>query len=249
MPLRVRSAARAGLTQLGLPYAQDAVVTRHLTAFLGRQVNALAEVEGLQSQAPEGATLLHPTAVLFNGGGFKSTLLVERVMNTLNAWLAARLIEGADLDHRGRTRRGLLRLRARRQGRADSQRHGARVLHRGRISDACRAGTRARCPRCASRPPAWKKAPKPNCRRRNSGWWSASRCIFASSVRWCGVRRRSARCSITGKQELQELEKIEASLPSDGRTPGEVVPVRLHARVTEAGTLELEAVPHNSDER
>jgi hypothetical protein len=49
--------------------------------------------------------------------------------------------------------------------------------------------------------------------------------------------------------ELQELEEIEASLPSEGRTPGEVVPVKLHARVTEAGTLELEAIPRGSAER
>ncbi|MDA4516832.1 hypothetical protein NZA43_09290, partial [Escherichia coli] len=32
--------ARAALTQLGLPYAQDAAVTRHLAAFLSRQAGA-----------------------------------------------------------------------------------------------------------------------------------------------------------------------------------------------------------------
>ena len=30
--------------------------------------------------------------------------------------------------------------------------------------------------------------------------------------------------------ELQELDEIEATLPAEGRTPGEVVPVKLHAR-------------------
>jgi molecular chaperone DnaK (HSP70) len=51
-----------------------------------------------------GASFLHPTAVLFNGGVFKSPLLVERILQTLNGWLAAegaapaRLLEGADLD-------------------------------------------------------------------------------------------------------------------------------------------------------
>lgn len=49
--------------------------------------------------------------------------------------------------------------------------------------------------------------------------------------------------------ELQELDAIEATLPTAGRTPGEVVPVRLHARVTEAGTLELEAVQGGTHER
>jgi hypothetical protein len=45
--------------------------------------------------------------------------------------------------------------------------------------------------------------------------------------------------------ELQELDEIQTTLPSEGRAAGEVVRVRLHARVTEAGTLELEALPHD----
>jgi hypothetical protein len=49
--------------------------------------------------------------------------------------------------------------------------------------------------------------------------------------------------------ELQEVDAISASLPPEGRQPGEVVPVRLHARVTEAGTLEIEAVPRTGSER
>ena len=49
--------------------------------------------------------------------------------------------------------------------------------------------------------------------------------------------------------ELQELEEIEATLPAQGRKPGDIVRVRLHARVTEAGTLELEALPVGGDER
>ncbi len=49
--------------------------------------------------------------------------------------------------------------------------------------------------------------------------------------------------------ELQELEEIQATLPTEGRTAGEVVPVKLHARVTEAGTLQLEAIPRGSNER
>ncbi len=48
---------------------------------------------------------------------------------------------------------------------------------------------------------------------------------------------------------MQELEEIQATLPPEGRTAGEVVPVKLHARVTEAGTLELEAIPRGTNER
>ena len=44
--------ARTGLTQLGLPYAQDPAVTKHLAAFLGRQAGALERLSGLPS-APD----------------------------------------------------------------------------------------------------------------------------------------------------------------------------------------------------
>ena len=49
--------------------------------------------------------------------------------------------------------------------------------------------------------------------------------------------------------ELQELEEIEATLPAEGRRPGDIVRVKLHARVTETGTLELEALPADGSAR
>ena len=52
-----------------------------------------------------------------------------------------------------------------------------------------------------------------------------------------------------GPEELVELQEIELNLPADGRTPGEVVPVTLQARVTDIGTLELNAVPVGGVER
>src|SRR5207249_2337378 len=56
-----RMARRAGLTEIGLPYAQDPGITRHLGAFLTRQ-----------SRIAEGKSFVHPTAILFNGGVFKA---------------------------------------------------------------------------------------------------------------------------------------------------------------------------------
>ena len=91
---------RTGLTQLGLPYAQDAAITRHIAAFLGRQAAAAGELPGFR-EPRENASFIHPTAVLFNGGIFKSPLLSERILNNLNSWLAteqappARLLSGA----------------------------------------------------------------------------------------------------------------------------------------------------------
>lgn len=49
--------------------------------------------------------------------------------------------------------------------------------------------------------------------------------------------------------ELEELPEIQATLPTEGRTPGDVVPVRLRAGVTEVGTLRLEALPREGTQR
>jgi hypothetical protein len=62
--------------------------------------------------------------------------------------------------------------------------------------------------------------------------------LFASSTR----REDRAGDVVEDGEELAELPPVEATLPHDGRAPGEVVPVRLRAHVTEIGTLELECV-------
>ena len=67
-------------------------------------MTATDDLAGFAGQLPADATFLHPTAVLFNGGVFKSDLLAQRTLSTINAWLAsenappARPLEGADLD-------------------------------------------------------------------------------------------------------------------------------------------------------
>ncbi|NOS89751.1 MAG: Hsp70 family protein, partial [Methylococcaceae bacterium] len=96
------SRTRVGLRTAGLPYAQDAAITRHLAAFLAKQQHATHDLKDIN--LPEHATFLHPTAVLFNGGVLKANSLAVRLMEVLNAWLAAeeapaaRLLAGADLD-------------------------------------------------------------------------------------------------------------------------------------------------------
>src|SRR3989449_8196749 len=71
---------RTGLTTLGLPYAQDPAVTRHLAAFLRRAGGA--------PKRP-GASFIHPTAILFNGGVFKDAALRERVAAQVEEWVSA----------------------------------------------------------------------------------------------------------------------------------------------------------------
>ncbi|MFA5019262.1 MAG: Hsp70 family protein, partial [Methylobacter sp.] len=81
------SRPRTGLRTAGLPYAQDAAITRHLAAFLAKQQGATDELKDIN--LPEHASFLHPTAVLFNGGVLKAGVLAERLMDVLNSWLRA----------------------------------------------------------------------------------------------------------------------------------------------------------------
>jgi molecular chaperone DnaK (HSP70) len=250
------SRARAGLTQLGLPYAQDAAITRHLAAFLGRQVGALAELEGLQKTQPEGASFLHPTAVLFNGGVFKSPLLVERIMQTLNGWLSAegaepaRLLEGADLDlavARGAAYYGYVK-------------RGQGVRIRGGIARAFYIAVESAMPAVPGlEPPIQALCVAPFGMEEGTDAQLPEQefgLVVGEPVHFrffgSSVRRQDQVGTLLdywSPEDMQELDEIQATLPPEGRSPGEVVAVKLHARVTEAGTLELEAVPRGSGER
>jgi len=238
------SRPRAGLTQIGLPYAQDAAVTRHLAALLGRQLGATAPLAGFAQS--EGASFLHPTAVLFNGGVFKSELLAERVLSTLNAWLAAegapaaRLLQGADMDHavaRGAAYYGQVR-----------QGHGIRI--RGGTAQAYYVGIESSMPAVPGLEPPVQalcvapfgmeegsEAPLPPQQLGLVVGESVRFRFFGSSVR--REDQPGTLLDFWSPEELQELAQIEATLPADGHATGEVVPVQLRARVTDIGTLEL----------
>ncbi|SOY43565.1 Hsp70 family protein [Cupriavidus taiwanensis] len=248
--------ARAGLTQLGLPYAQDAAITRHLAAFLGRQAGALAELEGLQATQPEGASFLCPTAVLFNGGVFKSGLLVERILQTLNGWLAAagaapaRLLDGAELDlavARGAAYYGYVR-----RGKGVRIRGGTARAYYVAVESSMPAvpGFEPPIQALCVAPFGMEEGTEAELPPQEFGLVVGEPVhfrFFGSSVR--RQDQVGTLLDFWGPEELQELEEIQATLPAEGRSAGEVVPVRLHARVTEAGTLELEAVPRGSGER
>jgi len=100
---------------LGLPYAADAAITRHLARFLRQQASGAEH--GSVRRGKSG--LAAPTHVLFNGGVLNAPLVRERILATLDAWLAAEglpkvvPLEGEDLMHavsRGAAYYGLARV-------------------------------------------------------------------------------------------------------------------------------------------
>ncbi|EKU84694.1 hypothetical protein ABIB42_002346 [Massilia sp. UYP32] len=241
--------ARAGLTQLGLPYAQDAAITRHLAAFLARQAGATAELEGFQGRVNAEHTFLHPSAVLFNGGVFKSGILAQRVMDTINDWLymegaePARMLEGADLD---------LAV-ARGAAYFSYARRGGGVRIRGGTARSYYVGVESSMPAIPGmEPPLEALCVAPFGMEEGSELELPGQefgLVIGEPVtfRFFGstVRRQDRIGEVLefwGPDELQELNEIQATLPAEGRVAGEVVQVKLHALATDAGTLELAAV-------
>ncbi|HAV35211.1 MAG TPA: nucleotide-binding protein [Massilia sp.] len=240
---------RAGLTQLGLPYAQDAAITKHLAAFLARQAGATAELEGFAGNVNADHTFLHPSAVLFNGGVFKSGILAQRVMDTINDWLymegaePARMLEGADLD---------LAV-ARGAAYYSYARRGGGVRIRGGTARSYYVGVESSMPAIPGmEPPIQALCVAPFGMEEGSELELPGQefgLVVGEPVhfRFFGstTRRQDQIGEVLdfwGPDELQELNEIQATLPAEGRTPGDVVQVKLHALATEAGTLELAAL-------
>ena len=244
---RPQQSARAGLTTLALPYAQDARITAHLASFLSRHVDAAR-----QSQSHAGGNLarfLHPSAVLLNGGVFRSQELVDRLLTVINHWLegdgapSTRLLEGVDLDlavSRGAAYYGNVR-------------KGPGVRIRGGTAAAFYVGVESAVPAVPGiAPPLEALCIAP------FGMEEGSEAtlppyefglivgepvhfrFFSSKVR--RLDEVGTRLDWWGDEELEELAAIEVTLPTEHYLKGEVVPVVLGARVTETGTLQLEAI-------
>jgi hypothetical protein len=250
--------ARAGLTRVGLPYASDPAVTRHLAAFLSRQAGALSKLEG---HARSGASpkLLRPTALLFNGGVMKADALRARLVETIDGWLRAdgappvRVLEGADLDLA--VARGACAYARVRRGKGLRIRGGtARAYYVG-IESAAPAvpGVEPEVTAMCVAPFGMEEGTEAELPAHELGvvvGEPATFRFFGSTLR----RDDAAGAAVERWKpgELEELPPIEVTLPADGRREGDVVPVYLRSRVTEVGTLLLEAHPvhpKKADER
>jgi hypothetical protein len=245
--------ARAALTTLGLPYASDAAITRHLAAFLGRQAGATAGRPGFAS-----GEALRPTAVLFNGGVMKGDPLRERLLSVLRDWSKEagapepRVLDGADLDlgvARGAAVYGFAR-------------RGRGVRIRGGTARSYYVGIESVAPAVPGiDPPVSALCVAPFGMEEGTSVDLPAQELglivgepvrfrfFSSSVR----REDPVGAELEDAPErLEEMPPIEVTLPPEGRRPGDVVPVSLRASVTEIGTLLLEAValrPSVPDER
>ncbi len=248
------SRARSGLRTTGLPYAQDAGITRHLAHFLTRQLNAIDDLNDIS--LPDNAHFIHPTAVLFNGGVLKATRFADRLMSVLNSWLAAeqapeaRLLTGLDLDlavARGAAYYGFAR-------------KGKGVRIKGGTAAAYFVGVESAMPAVPGMPPeiealciapfGMEEGTEEELPHDEFGL------VVGEPVRFRFFASKTRRDDVVGTRleywaddELEELDEIEITLSEEGRQAGEIVPVHLSSAISEIGTLELHAISNKNDQR
>jgi hypothetical protein len=235
MPQRAR---RAGLMELGLPYAADAGITRHMARFLRQQ--AAASEGGAVRRGPSG--LACPTHVLFNGGVLRAGLVRERLLEVLNSWLAeekmgaAQSLMGEDLMHavaRGAAYYGMAR-----QGRGVRIRGGiARTYYVG-IESAMPAVPGVPAPLKALTVASFGMEEGTDVRipDREFGLVVGEPAEFRF---FCSAGRKNDTPGLMIEdvgQDLEELAPIEVTLAGGA---GEVTPVSFETVVTETGVLEL----------
>jgi molecular chaperone DnaK (HSP70) len=96
--------ARAGLQEFGLPFVADPAITRHLGSFLRRhRTDAIGEGQAELMAADRPA---RPDAILFNGGALTPAIVRDRVVEVVTDWFkddagppfAPRVLSNASLD-------------------------------------------------------------------------------------------------------------------------------------------------------
>lgn len=247
------------LQEFGLPYAQDAVISKHLARFLTRSLQNVKASEALMAlvrthpEATEG-NFLKPTAVLFNGGVFKAAPVRQRVLDLLASWNQGRPVralkgdepdlavaKGAAIYGRNRATGQGIRIKA---GTARSYYIGLEAS--GPAIPGFKPPVKALC----VVPQGMEEGSEVLIEGRDFGLVTgkpASFRFFSSEIRSGDV---TGQVLPNAERELEEVSRIKVDLPiAEGLPEGQVVPIRLNPIVTELGNLELWFKHTASDQR
>lgn len=233
----------AGLQELGLPYAADPAVSKHLANFLQQNTEVLAERSPRKGRKGAGSRL-QPNAVLFNGGVFKAGPLRQRLLDILNHWAKSasagpvKDLPGTDLDRavaEGAAYYGLVR-------------RGKGIRIRGGTARSYYIGVESSLPAVPGSPPPLKalcvvpfgmeEGTEADVPAQEFGLVVGEPVEF----RFLGsnVRHNDPVGTVIDEWQgqIEELSPLSTTLEASGKT-GRTIPVHLHSKVTEVGTLEL----------
>ena len=241
MPARQR---RIGFQELGLPYAADAAITKHLARFLSQQVQNSPEIGNIRRGR---SGLACPTHVLFNGGVMKADVLRGRLIEVLNSWLteegfetlgAANVLDAPDLEHA--VARGAAYYGRARRGKGVRIRSGVSRTYYIGIESAMPAvpGIPAPMKALCVAPFGMEEGTQATVPDRQFGLVVGEPAEFRFLSSTIRKQDRVGDLLENWGDEIEELSPLEVTLTVKGQQ-GSVFPVGLESRVTEIGTLEL----------
>ena len=238
-----------GMREMGLPYAADPAVTRHLAQFLSKQVSM--ENGHSDTGFDETARIRFPAAVLFNGGVMKAQSLRQRTMQAMQKWHPQNQVRdliSVDLDqsvalgaaYYGLVRKGLgIRIRA----------GTSRSYYIG-IESAMPAVPGIPTPinaLCVA-PFGMEEGSDAQISDREFGLVVGEPAVFhllASTTRQSDVVGQKVE---DWGGEIEEVAVMETQLPATAADEsGTIVPIWLQSKVTEIGTLELWGISVQDD--
>ena len=231
---RPQTGPRTGIQETGLAYEADPAVTRHLAQFLSRQDDRPREL---------------PTAVLFNGGVMKSSLLQRRITEVLASWQSdaeLRVLESSNLDLAVATGAAYYGL----------ARRGRGVRIRSGLNKAYYIGVAASLPAVPGMPaPIKALCVAPFGMEEGSSTELTERefnLIVGEPAKFDFLGSSVRTGDTVGaliedwESDIEPITTIETTL--DG-TYGSVIPVSIQVKLTEIGTLELWCVSRQDGKR
>jgi hypothetical protein len=234
---------RGALTQMGLPYAQDAAVTKHIAQFLNRHTSV-----------DSAASFNLPNAILFNGGVLKSDTLTQRLLNVIKSWNQSQSVRAlADINLDLAVSKGAAYYNEVKAGK------GIRI--RGGIASSYYVGIESAMPAIPGMaPPMEAMCVAPFGLEEGSHMVVDSQAfglVIGEPVHFQFYGSTVRKQDVVGQHltswhenELEELPEIEVTLPvSEGRSQGEIVPVKLEAYISEMGTLKLDAIATDNQQK
>jgi hypothetical protein len=251
MPMLQR---RIGFQELGLPYAADAAITKHLARFLSQQAQSSPEAENIRRGK---SGLACPTHVLFNGGVMKAAALRDRLVSVLNHWVteegfkaleSAQVLDAPDLELA--VARGAAYYGRARRGHGVRIRSGASRTYYIGIESAMPAvpGLAAPMKALCVVPFGMEEGTEVQIPGREFGLVVGEPAEFRFLCSTVRKQDRVGDLLENWSGEIEELNPLEVTLNIDGQQ-GTVLPVRLESRVTEIGTLEVWCVSRDGAQR
>ena len=251
------TAVGSALQELGLPYEADPVVTKHIAAFLTQaRASLMANSALCQRLDPSGerfaAPFLSPDGILFNGGVFHAAVLRERVVSMLSRWAGrpVKALTGGNLDAavaRGAAVYGRMHV------------SGAGMRIRAGAAHSMYIGIASSIPAIPGfKPPVQALCVVPQGMEEGSETVldkelglvtgrAVTFQVFSSAER---PQDEVGQLIADAEKMLETSQPLEMTMPEvEGIASGAAIPVKLHARLNETGTMELWMQHTRSDNR